>query len=146
MYRTVDNNYLICSDRSYCNWDLDTTFAPWRLFKISHKRLKAFVINIVIHEDVNVNESTIPIYFEKCFMIRDQWHRAILPLKTQFIIREFEKNLGTDNFISLCKTSKELFSFMDYYEEVVMRSKSLVNNLYNIVVNCDAIIEVEQER
>lgn len=146
MYKTVDNNYFICSDRNCCNWDLETTYAPWKVFKIAHKKMKAFVINIMIHEDVNVNESTIPIYFEKCFMIRDQWHRGILPMKRQFLIREFEKNLGTDNFISMCKSSIELFSFMDYYEEVVMRTTSLVNNLYNIFVHCDAILEIDQER
>lgn len=108
--------------------------------------MKAFVINIMIHEDVNVNESTIPIYFEKCFMVRDQWHKGTLSMKCQFLIREFEKKLGTDNFISMCKTSRELFSFMEHYEEVVMRTTSLVNNFYNIILTCDAILEMDQER
>ncbi|CAO1395790.1 unnamed protein product [Diamesa serratosioi] len=134
------------TDTHYDYWELETTYAPWRLLKITHKRMKAFVINIMIHEDVNVIESTIPIYFEKCFMVKDQWHKGTLSTKCQFIIREFEKKLGTDNFISLCKTSKELFNFMDYYENLVKQTRSLVNNFYNIFVNCDAIIEMDQER
>lgn len=108
--------------------------------------MRAFVINIVVHEDANVNESTIPIYFEKCFMVKDSFHKGKLSKIRQFQIREFEKKLGTDNFISLCKTSKEMFNFMDYYEELVMRTRSLVDNFYNIFLNCDAIIEMDQER
>lgn len=58
------------------------------------------------------------------------------------MIREFHKNVGgTDNFVSMCKSSHELFDFLHYYETKVEVSVSTVDKFFEIIHKYEAVIE-----
>lgn len=51
-----------------------------------------------------------------------------------------------NNFTAICKNSMELFSFLDHYHELTMKTIEIVRNFFTIVHKYRAIIQREETR
>lgn len=127
-------------------WQLDLLWSYMNQYKICHKMLPPFKLNFgVRNTSGNLNDSTIPIYFEKVLMYIHPDYRGKMSLKKRFQMNEFKRAVGTDNFTAMCSSTAQLFSFMDYYHQQVMKTVQLVENFFSIIAKNSAILERNNE-
>jgi hypothetical protein len=115
-------------------------------YKFIHNKLEAFKINIGVHnQTANIDSSTIPIYFEKVFMYTNPNYRGNLSMKCKFLMKEFKRLVGTDDFTSRCPSSAALFTFLDQHHRHVMTSVTVVDNFFGIIGRHGATIKRNEE-
>jgi hypothetical protein len=111
-------------------------------YKIIHQLIPCFKINFKVSESIgDINESTIPIYFEKVLMYVSPDYRGRLSTRMRLLKNEFKRLIETDNFLSMCSSTAQLFDFMDHFHQQVLKADGLVRNFIKIVRDNNAIIE-----
>lgn len=129
-------------------WNLDLTWAFLNHFKFTHKKLESFKINITIRkstEEDSLENSTIPIQFERVLMYVNPTYRGKLSKRLKVLMKEFKKTMGTDNFLHQTPSMTELFDFLNYYHEKVMKTVTLVDNFFMIIRRNESITEYNEE-
>lgn len=114
-------------------------------YKLVNKRLPGFKINLTVQKTESINDSTIPIYFEKVLMYTDPNYRKVKSTRTTLIMREFHRSIGTDVFTSMCRSDKELLTFLQYFHEQAKKTVSLVDNFLAIINNHFTVLEQQRE-
>lgn len=115
-------------------------------YKFSHKLLEPFKINFgVRNPSGNVNDSSIPIYFDKVLMYIHPDYRGKMSLKKQFQMNEFKRAIGTDIFTPMCSSTSQLFSFLDYFHQQVLKTVEFVDVFFSIIAKNSAILERNNE-
>lgn len=118
-------------------WHLDTLWWFTGNFKLIHQEMLMFTLNFKCQQTPKqADESTIPIIFKKIFLyITPEYRkRQINSFKNQVLNKEFKRALNyVDNFTSMCYTSSDLFSFLDYYHEAVIKTKNLVSKFFKLI-------------
>ena len=127
-------------------WKLDLLWSHMNQYKVHHKLMPCFKINLSVKKSQgNINEATIPIFFEKTLMYINPDFRGKKSLKTNLQMNEFKRLIGTDNFISMCSSTGQLFTFLDFFHQQVVRTITVVDNFFSIVSKNSAIVEKNEE-
>lgn len=116
-------------------------FAWKRQYKLVHKLLPGYKINITVQSMENLNRSTIPIYFEKVLMYNDPKYRGVKSVRTSLIMNEFRRLIETDLFTSACPSDKELFNFLQLFNVNVKKTVVRVETFLDIISRHDAVLE-----
>lgn len=107
--------------------------------------MQFYVVNIYMDHQIDLDFSTIPIYFKKIELVESFWTRGLKKSVTEKLyIREFNRKLAAENFLNVCQSSKQIFKFMNYFENAVAKARNLVKNFTGIILSNEAII-LEQE-
>lgn len=107
--------------------------------------MEPFKLNIHLQGSVeSVNDSTVPIYFDKLLMYTHPSYRGVLSKRLQFLKKEFRRAVGTDNFLPKCSSMSHLFTFMEYYHNQVIEAVTTVNNFFNIINKHKAVLEYNE--
>ncbi|XP_070495700.1 uncharacterized protein [Chironomus tepperi] len=127
-------------------WNLDTLFWYKGRFKLTHKNMSMFTLNFICQQYLTeADESTIPIIFKDVMLYLDPDFRKpwSTTMKNGLSRREFHRAIhGVDNFTSICSSSNQLFTFVDYYQANVVKANETVNNFFNIVNKYKAVFKV----
>lgn len=122
-------------------WRLEDGFAHMNQFKFVHKRMEEYKINFgVANATGNLNDSVIPIYFEKVLMYMNPDYRRRTSFRLTILVKEIKRALKTGIFTSMCPSALYMFSFLDFYHENVMRTVNLVDNFFEIVHKYSAVL------
>jgi hypothetical protein len=115
-------------------------------YKFHHKMLPPFKLNFgVRNASGSLNDSTIPIYFDKVLMYIHPDYRGKMSMKKQFQMNEFKRVVGTDNFTSMCSSTSQLFSFLEHFHQNVMKTVDFVDNFFSIIAKNNATLEKNNE-
>ncbi|KAG5681978.1 hypothetical protein PVAND_011377 [Polypedilum vanderplanki] len=124
-------------------WNLDTLFWWKKCFKLTHWKMPMFTINFTCQQsNEEVNECTIPIIFKDVRLyLNAEYQLKSNESKRNLLLRhEFKKATNmTENFTSMCSSSKDLFSFLNIYHEHVMKVVHLVDNFFKILFKYEAV-------
>lgn len=117
-------------------------FSFWGHYKLTHKAMNSFKINFTIHKDMqrSLEDSTIPIVFEKVTLYVNPWYRGKVGSTTRLIRKHFERLIGTDDLTAMCHSMKQFFEFVSNYHEQVKKSAKLVMSFLNMLDNYDAVL------
>lgn len=141
----LNNSIALFSDEHLSKyWRLELLFAYMNQFKFIHKQMEEFKINISVRNTTgNLNDSTIPIYFEKVLLYTNPDYRRRSGFRIQILMKEFRQVLKTDNFTSMCSSTTHLFSFLEFYHENVIKTVRLISNFFEIVNKYDGILKLD---
>lgn len=101
-----------------------------------------YKINFTTQDPWNkLKDSKIPIYFKSVLMYKSPAYRGVLSERFKLQRIEFLRVIGNDTFVSVCPSMNHLFSFLDYYHGLVMKTITLVENFLNVVNNYNAVLK-----
>lgn len=151
IFKIKINFFLISSDRHLAeNWKLDTTFWYMKNFKLTHRKLVFYTISINSQQTpAEADDSTMPILFSQAILILGSKFRFSFEFtqKWQMMKNEFKNAFNSvDNFNSMCRSTTDLMSFLDYYHEKVMKVCEIVENFNKIVAKYGAVCVRDKKR
>lgn len=121
-------------------------FAFMNQFKFIHKQMEEFKINISVRNSTgNLNDSTIPIYFEKVILYTNPDYRRRSSFRIQILMKEFKRVLKTDNFTSMCSSTPYLYSFLEFYHDHVIKTVRLISNFFEIINKYGGILKRDDD-
>ncbi|KAL7027585.1 hypothetical protein ACKWTF_005491 [Chironomus riparius] len=145
-FETLLNNKFRTDEQLSKNWNLDSLFLYKGVFKLTHKKMRMFTVNFRCQQFLTeADESTMPIMFKNVFLYLDPDFRKSwsTTMKNSLSRREFHREIhGVDNFTAICKSSNQLFEFVNYYHTEVMKANEIVDNFFKIVNKYKAVFKV----
>lgn len=113
-------------------------------YKFTHKMMAPFKINLTVCkpvEGMSIEQSSIPIQFEKALMYTNPSFRGKTSKRVKILMQEFKKVMETDNFLHICSSMDELFGFFDFYHKNVMKTVQLVDKFFELIHQYEGVTE-----
>lgn len=104
--------------------------------------MQFFVVNFHIDKNIDIDNSTIPIYFKKINLVESFWTVSMKKsIEFELLINEFKRKFEGENLLNSFNSSKQFFEFLDYYADMVVQCRTMIRNLNEIVNRNEAYMQ-----